>query len=54
MLSDRPLVLYKDSDKKSKNETPSAKEAEQASLEWRHRREQRGLKVNLNDWMNNG
>lgn len=54
MLTDRPLVLYKDNDKSSKGRVPSAKEAEEASLEWHRRKKGKGLKVNLNDWMNNG
>lgn len=57
MLTDRPLVLYKDNgDGKEKGgKAPSAKDSQKAYEEWLAKKESgKGSKLKLNDWINNG
>lgn len=57
LLSDRPLVLYKDKDNGSKGgsssvKAPSAEEANKAYDEWLANKEKiKGKKININDYI---
>lgn len=58
ILVDRPLVLYKDDKGKGgKSNTPSSKDAQRAYEDWLKRKngdKDKGSKIKLNDWIENG